>query len=182
VTNQETAPGTPLELPSGSSPRGEIRVGKPAEDAPVNGARLMEGVLEKGHLIRAGCQVQRQGDRPGIDGMTVEALPTYLQAYGPAIRASRLGGTYEPQPVKRVERPTPDGGRRLLGVPPVLDRVGQQALWPGLQAEGDPTVAAASDGCRPGRSAQQALLRAQLSLSQGDGGVGSDSFSSFLQK
>jgi RNA-directed DNA polymerase len=171
VTNQDTAPGTQLELPLGSFPRGEIRVGKPEEDAPVNGERLMERVLEKGNLIRAVRQVKRNGGSPGIDGMTVEELPTYLKEHWPAIRESLLGGTYEPQPVKRVEIPKPDGGIRPLGVPTVLDRFVQQALLQVLQAEWDPTFSDASYGFRPGRSAHQALLRAQLYLSQGYGWV-----------
>jgi RNA-directed DNA polymerase len=171
VTNQDTAPGTQLELPLGSFPRGEIRVGKPEEDAPVNGERLMERVLEKGNLIRAVRQVKRNGGSPGIDGMTVEELPTYLKEHWPAIRESLLGGTYEPQPVKRVEIPKPDGGIRPLGVPTVLDRFVQQALVQVLQAEWAPTFSDASDGFRPGRSAHQALLRAQRYLSQGYGWV-----------
>jgi RNA-directed DNA polymerase len=167
VTNQDTAPGTQLELPLGKSSRGEIQVGTPEEDAPVNGERLMERVLEEGNLIRALRQGQRNGGSPGIDGMTVEELPTYLKAPWPASREALLGGTYEPQPVKRVEIPKPDGGIRLLGVPTVLDRWIQQALLQVVQAEWDPTFSDASDGFRPGRSAQQALLRAQVYVHQG---------------
>jgi RNA-directed DNA polymerase len=167
VTNQDIAPGTQLELPLGKSSRGEIQVGKPEEDAPVNGEQLMERALEKGNLIRALRQVQRKGGSPGIDGMTVEELPTYLKEHWPAIREALLGGTYEPQPVKRVEIPKPDGGIRLLGVPTVLDRCIQQALLQVVQAEWDPTFSDASYGFRPGRSAHQALLRAQAYVHQG---------------
>ena len=138
VTNQATAPGTPRELPLGHASRGEIQVGQPAEDAPVNGARLMDRVWAKGNLLRALRRVQRNGGSPGIDGMTVEELPTDLKEHWPAIREARLGGTDEPQPVQRVEIPQPDGGIRLLGVPTVRDRCIQQALWPVGQAEGGP--------------------------------------------
>jgi hypothetical protein len=138
VTNQDTAPGMPLELPWGNTSRGAIQVGKPAEDAPVNGERLMKRVLEKGHLIRAWRQGQRQGGSPGLDGMTVEEWPTYRKEPWPAIYEALLSGTYEPQPVKRVEIPTPDGGIRRLGVPTVLDRGLQQALVQVVQAAGDP--------------------------------------------
>ena len=167
MTNQDSAPGTPLERPWGQSSRGAIQGGKPAEAAPGNGEHLRERVLEKGHLIRAWRQGQRHGGRPGLDGMTVEALPPYLKEHWPAIRAALRGGTYEPQPVTRVEIPKPDGGIRLLGVPTVLDRCIQQALWQVVQAEWDPPFSDASDGFRPGRSAHQALLRAQAYGHQG---------------
>jgi RNA-directed DNA polymerase len=112
VTNQDIAPGTQLELPLGKSSRGEIPVGKPEEDAPVNGEQLMERVLEKGNLIRALRQVQRNGGSPGIDGMTVEELPTYLKEHWPAIREALLGGTYEAVTPLRSRITERNGGAR----------------------------------------------------------------------
>jgi RNA-directed DNA polymerase len=46
--------------------------------------------------------------------------------------------------VKRVAIPKPGGGVRKLGVPPVLDRVIQQAVLQGLQPEWDTTFSAGS--------------------------------------
>ena len=106
----------------------------------------MERVLEKGNLLRAWRHVPRHGGSPGIDGMTVEEWPTDLKEHWPAIREARLGGTDEPQSVKRVKIAMPDGGIRLLGVPTVLDRGLQQPLWQVVQAEWDPTCSDASDG------------------------------------
>src|SRR6266478_2917650 len=46
-----------------------------------------------------------------------------LKQHWPTIRAQLLNGTYEPQPVRRMEIPKPDGGgTRKLGIPSVLDR------------------------------------------------------------
>jgi hypothetical protein len=68
---------------------------------------------------------------PGIDGMTVEELPGYLQQHGPAIPEQLLNGTYEPKPVRRVEIEKPDGGgMRKLGIPTVADRIVQQVRFP----------------------------------------------------
>src|SRR2546422_289097 len=54
-------------------------------------------------------QLLRPGS-PGIDGMTVDELPEYLEQHWPAIREQLLSGTYEPKPVLRVEIDKPDGG------------------------------------------------------------------------
>jgi RNA-directed DNA polymerase len=52
---------------------------------------------------------------------------------GQAFGSQLLEGTYQPQPVKRVEIPKPEGGVRKLGVPCVVDRLIQQALLVVLQ-------------------------------------------------
>lgn len=142
----------------------ETLTGKAKEDAPVKGERLMERVMERGNLLRALQRVKRNGGSPGIDGMAVEKLPAYLKGHWPAIRASLLEGTYKPQPVRRAEIPKPGGGVRHLGIPTVLDRFIQQALLQVLQAEWDGTFSNHSYGFRPGRSAHQAVLRAQRYL------------------
>jgi group II intron reverse transcriptase/maturase len=128
---------------------------------------LMEQVCERRNLQAALRRVRRNAGSPGIDRMTVEQLPDHLRVHWPRLREELLAGRYQPQPVKRVTIPKPGGGERELGVPTVLDRFIQQALLQVLQPRFDPTFSDASYGFRPGRSAHEAVLRAQAYVQEG---------------
>ena len=73
-----------------------------------------------------------------------------------ALRSER----YKPKAVRRVEIPKPDGGKRMLGVPTVIDRMIQQAIVQVLQPMYEPLFSESSYGFRPKRSAQQAMKQA----------------------
>ena len=132
----------------------------------------MEEVCERENLKAALQRVKDNKGSPGIDGMTVNELPDYLKQHWPTIREQLLNGTYKPQPVRRVEIPKPDGGGpRKLGIPTALDRFVQQAVLQVLQRRWDRTFSDSSFGFRPGRSAHQAVARAQQYIVQGHGWV-----------
>lgn len=127
----------------------------------------MEAVVERENLKKALAQVKRNKGAAGVDGMTVGELPAYLKEHWLTIRARLLDGTYKPQLVRRVEIPKASGGLRPLGIPTVLDRFIQQAVMQVLQAEWDRTFCENSFGFRPGRSAHQAVERAQAYIASG---------------
>ncbi|MEH2587503.1 group II intron reverse transcriptase/maturase [Bradyrhizobium sp. AZCC 1721] len=127
----------------------------------------MEDIVERENLRKALAQVKRNKGAAGIDGMSVDGLSAYLKEHWPTIRAQLLDGTYQPQPVRRVEIPKASGGLRLLGIPTALDRFIQQAVMQVLQVDWDPTFSETSFGFRPKHSAHQAVERAQAYIAFG---------------
>ncbi len=136
-------------------------------ESPAASEPLMEEMLERDNLKQALRRVRRNGGSPGIDGMTVDGLSGHLREHWPTYRLQLLEGTYRPQPVRRVEIPKPSGGVRKLGIPTVLDRFVQQAALQVLQRRWDATLSESSYGFRPGRSAHQAVAKAQEHMALG---------------
>jgi len=128
---------------------------------------ILEKVLCRENMWRAYERVVGNQGAPGIDGITVEELKALLQARWEAIRKELLDGTYQPSPVRKVEIPKPDGGIRMLGIPTVVDRLIQQALYQALQGWYDPTFSESSFGFRLGRGAHDALERAREHVNAG---------------
>ena len=152
------------QAPGGGS---ETLTAKRMFESPARHEQLMEEVCERENCLQAFKRVKSNKGSPGIDGMTVDALSAYLKEHWPAIREQLLAGTYKPQPVKRVEIPKPDGGVRQLGIPTVLDRMVQQAVMQVLQGRWDAEFSEHSHGFRPGRSAHQAIAKAQKYIAEG---------------
>jgi len=114
-------------------------------------------VFLPGNLKQAWQQVRANKGAAGVDGLTIEHFPDWATKHWRQCFAKLQKGEYRPQPVKRVEIDKPDGGKRLLGIPTVLDRVIQQAITQILSPIFDPTFSKHSYGFRPNRNAQQAI-------------------------
>ena len=155
------------EAPTASGGGSETVTAKRMSESPAIPQQLMDEVCAHDNCVQALKRVKSNKGSPGIDGMTVEQLPGYLKEHWPAIREQLLAGTYKPQPVKRVEIPKPDGGMRQLGIPTVLDRMVQQAVMQVLQSRWDAEFSEHSHGFRPGRSAHQAVAKAQKYIAEG---------------
>src|SRR5215472_16048724 len=98
------------ETPLGGCQGTEPLVAKPAPESPAVAEQLMEEVCNRENLVRAWKRVRRNQGSAGVDGMTIDDARDYLREHWPSIRSQLLAGTYQPQPVKRVEIPKPDGG------------------------------------------------------------------------
>ena len=124
-----------------------------------DGADLLERILSRENLNRAYKRVKANKGAPGIDGMTVEQALPWLREHREELLESIRQGKYKPQPVRRKEIPKPDGGVRKLGIPTVVDRIIQQAIAQQLTPIYEPLFSDLSYGYRPGRSAQDAILK-----------------------
>lgn len=157
VVKPQGPAGGPSSSParSGESPRGD------------NDSGLMERVVERNNMLAALKRVEQNGGAAGIDGIPTERLRDQIRAEWPRIREELLAGTYKPKPVRRVEIPKPGGGKRLLGIPTVMDRLIQQALLQVLTPIFDAGFSEHSYGFRPGKRAHDAVREARRYVQEG---------------
>ncbi len=102
-----------------------IRPARPEEPQPSTASgparalteRLMEEVCRPENLNRAYRRVKANKGAPGVDGMTISQLRSWIATHKEELIASLLAGSYRPQAVRGVEIPKPDGGVRQLGIP-----------------------------------------------------------------
>jgi RNA-directed DNA polymerase len=122
---------------------------------------LMEQVVERQNMLRAYRRVIRNDGASGIDGMEATELKGYLDVHWQRIKGELLGGRYQPKAVRVVFIPKVSGGERQLGIPTVVDRLIQQALYQVLNPQFDETFSESSYGFRQGRNAHMAVLQAR---------------------
>ncbi len=160
--------GTRGHIGNEASAREELqRITAQDQKQALKTTQLMEMVCHPQNLEWAYKRVVSNKGAPGIDGMKVSELNKWLFVNKETLRSNLLNGTYNPQPVKRVEIPKPDGGMRQLGIPTVVDRFVQQATLQILTQVFDPEFSNSSYGFRSGRSAHQALEQAKIYVSEG---------------
>ena len=155
---------------------------KPADDASVRGElesrdggkhgtpqerTMIEQILDPQNLAAAWKRVKANKGAPGVDGMTIDSFPAFAREHWPRIAHDLMEGTYRPAPVRRVWIPKPDGSKRPLGVPTVLDRVIQQAIAQVLGPLFEAGFSEHSHGFRPGRSAHQAVVAMETGWKEG---------------
>ena len=128
---------------------------------------MLEEVLSRENMKNALKRVKSNKGTSGVDGMKIEEMNEYLKEHWLDIKTEILSGTYKPSAVKKVEIPKPNGGKRMLGIPTVVDRLIQQAISQYLQQIYDKGFSESSYGFRPKRSAHQAVQQAQNYLNAG---------------
>jgi RNA-directed DNA polymerase len=129
---------------------------------------LLEKIVDYGNLKKAYRQVASNDGSKGVDNMEIEGLRQWLGKHINTLRESILAETYVVSAVRKVEIPKPDGGKRVLGIPTVKDRLIQQAIHQEMSRYYDPIFSSSSYGFRPGRSAQQAIEQASKFIQEGN--------------
>lgn len=127
---------------------------------------LFEQIFSPINVNNAWNQVKANKGAPGIDNTTIEQFPEWAKQHWQQCKIALLDGSYQPSAVKRVEIDKPDGGKRQLGIPTVLDRVIQQAITQALTEIIDSTFSENSFGFRPKRSAHDAIKQVQGIIKQ----------------
>jgi RNA-directed DNA polymerase len=118
---------------------------------------LLQQVLHPVNLVNAQKRVIANKGGAGVDGMKVSELNAYMKIHRESIVASIEDGTYQPNLVLGIEIDKLSGGKRLLGIPTVVDRTIQQAIQQVLSPLYDCNFSAYSYGFRPNRGAQQCI-------------------------
>jgi group II intron reverse transcriptase/maturase len=128
---------------------------------------ILDQVLSRENLNQAYKKVKSNKGAAGVDGMKVKELGLHLVKHKEIIIKQIRTRTYQPQPVKRVSIPKPNGGTRALGIPTVTDRVIQQSIAQVLSPIFDRDFNDNSYGFRPNRYAEQAIVKSLEMMNSG---------------
>lgn len=138
-----------------------------ALESGVKGGRwysLMDKVVADKTLRAAWQRVQANRGAHGVDGMSVQRFAANAEKYLGELAQELKEGSYQPEPVRRVEIPKAAGGTRPLGIPAVKDRVVQAALKLVIEPIFEQEFANTSYGFRPQRGCKDALRQVDQHL------------------
>ena len=130
-------------------------------------SELLEKILSRENMNEAYKRVKGNKGAGGVDDMEIDALPEYIRGNWNSIKEQIRTREYKPQPVRRAEIPKPDGSKRKLGIPTVMDRVIQQSIAQIISPMCEPLFSENSYGFRPNRSCEMAIRELLIFLNEG---------------
>jgi len=128
---------------------------------------MLEQILDRKNMNEAYRKVQANKGTSGVDDVTLDQLYDYIQENWETISQQIRKRRYKPQPVKRVMIPKPDGSKRKLGIPAVIDRVIQQAIVQIITPICESYFSVYSYGFRPNRNCQMAVDQLLKKINEG---------------
>ena len=123
---------------------------------------LYDRMLSLKRLEESFRKVRSKKGAAGVDGQSIEDFALNLNDNLNRLANELREKSYRPRPVRQVEIPKSNGGKRKLGIPCIRDRVVQQVLLDILQPIFDSDFHPSSYGYRPGRSCHHAIDKATL--------------------
>ena len=127
----------------------------------------LEEIASKATLDEAWKRVRANKGGPGGDGVTIENFGLRAEASLAALQSALLGGSYRPGKLRRCQITKPDGRKRRLSVPSIIDQIAQTAALVALSPNLEMRMSDDSFGYRPGRGVDQALARARAAMADG---------------
>ncbi len=112
--------------------------------------------------IRVACDrvlYRSRGKAAGVDGIRVFEFERNRDSELERLRLELKRGTYQPQPLRRVEIPKANGKMRQLGIPCLRDKIVQEAVRMALEPIFEVEFHESSYGFRPHRSTHHAVYR-----------------------
>ena len=129
---------------------------------------LYDKISREDILAHAYAQCRSNKGAPGVDGQEFADVEAYglLRWLGELALALRKG-TYRPDPIRRVFIPKANGKLRPLGISTLRDRVCMTAAMLVLEPIFEADLPPEQYAYRPGRNAQQAVVKVGTLLDQG---------------
>lgn len=119
------------------------------------------------NLKLAWNKVKENKGSPGVDSITLEEFEKNLDDNLNILQKELENGDFKPLPVLRFYLDKEDGTSRPIGIPPVRDRVVQQALHSVLSPIFEEEFLDCSFAYRPGRSALKAIDKVEALINEG---------------
>ena len=120
-------------------------------------SKLLDEILSNDNMNLAYKSVKANKGSYGADEVTLEELSDYIKDNWDEIKSKIKDRSYYPLPVRRVQIPKPNGSKRNLGIPTVMDRVIEQAMVQVLSPICEEYFSNYSYGFRPSRSCEMAI-------------------------